>query len=153
LKDTRFTGALALQGEISGAQREVPSWLKGNIGEGSTEEEVLKTAGYLGLSEDIAASDLVSKASRGGWGPRGAEVEVAYRQALADAQAFKTVLEKVRCSRFPCVMKLHAVSVILRFCIDSVIDTDMELAPARARGVARLSWLYVHMCMLSPMLP
>jgi hypothetical protein len=73
----------------------VPGWLKGRIGEHFAEEEVLQTAGYLGLSEEISASDLVSRASRTTNGPKGAEVEVAYKQALADAQAFKCVLEKV----------------------------------------------------------
>ena len=61
------------------------------------EELVLHSAGVLGLSEDISSNSLVQKAVDLGLGA-GSDViasQAARRQALADAETFKTILQQV----------------------------------------------------------
>jgi len=70
-------------------------------GGSSAEELVLHSAGVLGLAEDISSSALVAKAQALGLGTAGewSAAQAAHRQALADVEAFRTILQQARLKR------------------------------------------------------
>ena len=80
---------------LKDSQRPLEGPLREQLKGGPTEEQVLHTAGQLGLSEDLSSSLLLRKATEHGMPPVNGQVEAAYRQALADTATFKGVLQQV----------------------------------------------------------
>lgn len=94
----------ALDAGDAAAARQLPA--------GAAEELVLHTRGFMGLDDDLSTSSLLQRAAAQGLAVSdgGAAEAGAYRQALADTETFKRVLQQARSDTLAALVAVAGMS-------------------------------------------
>lgn len=119
------TKPVTLQESLPSSHKPLPEGLKETLR--LREEPVLRTAGFMGLQADTAASTLLEAAeARATVLLSSAEKRIALKQALADVDSLKAILQQARLpSRGAPLLGLPAP---LHLCSTAILSSTMMLS-------------------------